>query len=77
MTNRFLWILHFKYTFNSHWLAGPAREGRPVTKNFFLSAMDHFNKLLPAEEIIFIVGSGKRFAHEDLHMITAIQTILC
>ena len=61
----------------SGWLASPKRDGRPVTKNFFLSAMDYFKKLLPAEEIIFIVGSGKRFAQGDLHMITSIQRMLC
>ena len=52
------------------WLASPKRRGKPVTKNFFISAMALFEKILPNDEILYIVASDdyeyciRTFIHE-------------
>ena len=59
-------LLISNINYNRHWLAAPSREARPVTKNFYLSAMDHYKNLYPADEIIFIVASGMPIAHTEV-----------
>lgn len=56
---------HLSHPQNSKTLA-VNHKGKPVTKNFYLSAMDYFIKLFPNDELIFIVAAGIIFSYPSI-----------